>query len=199
MKLKKTVLVMGLGLGLMTTAFAAPKKKGAKSTAEAEKTEVASEKAAAPVVGSKRYKYGMAGCGPGTLIFSKNDKGSQIGASLVHNPGPLSTIRYVGSFFGMLASSQTFAISSGTSNCEDPSDGTVAKNYIENNNEILQKDLARGSGESLNGLAKVLGCPNAEQLNQALRAEYENVFAGDKAQNAEKIIQLAPASCSIHG
>lgn len=90
-------------------------------------------------------KYGMAGCGLGTFLFDGNTKGSQIMAATTN-----------GTF-----ASQTFGITSGTSNCT--AGGTVKADreqeaFVEANFESLQRDLAAGQGEYLVAFSGLLGC-----------------------------------------
>lgn len=89
--------------------------------------------------------YKSAGCGLGSMIIT--DEGfSQIFAATTNGT----------------AGSQTFGISSGTSNCAGS--GGIAKNdveqkvFVSSNFESLSQEAAQGSGEHLNALAGVLGC-----------------------------------------
>ncbi len=93
-------------------------------------------------------KYGAAGCGLGTLVFDGNTKGKQILAATTN-----------GTF-----ASQTFGITSGTSNCT--TGGTVKADreqeaFVEANFESLQRDLASGQGEYLAAFSGLLGCDGA--------------------------------------
>src|SRR5258706_1629657 len=82
-------------------------------------------------------KYGPAGCGLGSLIFSPDSGFTPIFAATTNGT----------------SYTQTFGISSGTSNCDTgPSSSKSAKVYVETNREALAKDIARGSGETLAGL-----------------------------------------------
>ncbi|HEX9605003.1 MAG TPA: DUF3015 family protein, partial [Myxococcales bacterium] len=54
--------------------------------------------------------------------------------------------------------SQTFGISSGTSNCvEAGSNRQGTRTFIEGNREALAKDAARGSGETITTLSAMAG------------------------------------------
>jgi hypothetical protein len=88
-------------------------------------------------------RYGMAGCGLGSQVFDA-DRG-QISAATTN-----------GSF-----SSQGFGITSGTSNCI-PGDAMEAvaaqERFMIDNFSVIAKEMARGEGESLTGLAATMGC-----------------------------------------
>jgi hypothetical protein len=86
--------------------------------------------------------YGPAGCGLGSLIFEPNSGFTQIFAATTNGT------------FG----SQTFGISSGTSNCTDSSGGSdSAKAFVETNRTALAKDIARGQGETIESLSRLGG------------------------------------------
>jgi hypothetical protein len=89
--------------------------------------------------------YGMAGCGLGSLLFEKdNSKGMQILAAILNGTG-----------------GQTFAITSGTSNCVEA--GVVKAEreqaaFAEVNFQDLKRNMAAGGGEFLASFSTLLGC-----------------------------------------
>lgn len=86
--------------------------------------------------------YGMAGCGLGSMVMGK--EGNQILAATTNGTG-----------------TQTFGISSGSSNCITASEQTARiKNFIETNQEALVTDMAKGQGDSLKTLSGMYGCDN---------------------------------------
>lgn len=85
---------------------------------------------------------------------------------------------------------QTFAISSGTSGCTQ--DGTVSSNwktaaYIDGNKERLARDMSRGSGESLDTLAQLLGVKEEHkaQFVRATRENFGRIFPSAQASTDE--------------
>lgn len=107
---------------------------------------------------------GSAGCGLGSLIFSSNKWYAQIFAATTN-----------GSF-----GTQTFGITSGTSNCAAGLFGDIQKqkDYVAANLSSLQREAAQGSGDSINGLASVLGCSasNYDEFGAYTQAHYGLVF-----------------------
>lgn len=84
--------------------------------------------------------YGYAGCGLGSVLIGKGEP--QIIAATTND---LST--------------QTFSISSGTSNCVTVEDKTAQiKNFIEANYESLITDMAKGNGDTVYTLSSMYGC-----------------------------------------
>lgn len=116
-------------------------------------------------------KWGMAGCGVGSLIFQ--DK-----------PGKIQILAAITNVYF----DQTLSITSGTSNCTEMSSKDEAALFININQKPLAKDISRGQGETLEGLAKVLGCSNHDKLGVSLQKNYKNIFS-DKEASAEAVAQ----------
>ncbi len=97
--------------------------------------------------------YGMAGCGLGSLVHDKN--GNQVLAATTNGTG-----------------TQTFGISSGSSNCVTATQQTAKiKNFIEANYESLITDMAKGNGDSVNTLSAMYGC-DQNQFADAMKSNY---------------------------
>lgn len=137
---------------------------------------------------SHAAKIGPAGCGLGNLIFADQ---SQVLAATTNGTGI-----------------QTFGITSGTSNCVDSSRTAQLENFVEVNKVALANDVSRGQGETLKGLAVILGCVNQNGLNSHLKSEYQNIFksqdakASDVSREIEKSIRentAVAASCHYVG
>ena len=107
-----------------------------------------------------KSKYGLAGCGLGSMVFGDQKGGVQILAA---------TTNWT---FG----SQTFGISSGTSNCVESSGTQGARTFIEGNREALAKDAARGSGETITTLTAMAGCKDAKAVGVTLQKRFAQLF-----------------------
>lgn len=125
------------------------------------------------------FAVGDAGCGLGSLVFNQNKKVHQILAATTNGT------------FG----SQTFGISTGTSNCR--ANGWVKVNreevfFAESNFQNLKVEMAQGQGESLAGFAQVLGCPTAQvqKFGQMTQAQYEALFPTEKTTAVEMLQNL---------
>ena len=123
--------------------------------------------------------YGTAGCGLGSLVFGGQPGGVQILAATTN-----------GTFW-----SQTFGITSGTSNCGGSAfalEGT--KVFIEGNKDALAKDAARGSGETIVALRNIASCEApAAQVGSALQQNFGKLFPRADApleQVRDNVIQL---------
>jgi hypothetical protein len=129
--------------------------------------------------------YGLAGCGLGSMIFGDQKGAIQILAATTNGT------------FG----SQTFGISSGTSNCvENGSTARGARTFIEGNREALAKDAARGSGETIVALSAMAGCKDAKAVGATLQKRFAQLFPGEKTpveQVSENVIKHLRADSSL--
>ncbi len=130
--------------------------------------------------------YGTAGCGLGSMAFGNQSGPIQILAATTNG------------LFG----SQTFGITSGTSNCGKSAfamDGT--RIFIEGNKEALAKDAARGAGETIVTLRNVAGCAApSEQVGAALQQRFGELFPSADApaeQVRDNVIHLLQSDKSL--
>ncbi|HEY6876733.1 MAG TPA: DUF3015 family protein [Polyangiales bacterium] len=114
--------------------------------------------------------YGTAGCGLGSIIFK--DK-----------PG---FIQVVAATFNGTFGNQTFAISSGTSNCgkSEPAQA-AAQAFIQTNREAFAKDAARGRGETISNLSTLAGCANPAAVGTLLQSEFNTIFPSATSSDVE--------------
>ena len=114
--------------------------------------------------------YGPAGCGLGSLIFEPDSGFTQIFAATTNGT------------FG----TTTFGITSGTSNCADTAGGSAsAKAFVETNRVALAKDIARGSGETIEGLSQLAGCREAAAVGTSLQRRFDQIFTDASASDSE--------------
>lgn len=105
--------------------------------------------------------YGDAGCGLGSMLFGAKPGFIQVFAATTNGT------------FG----SQTFGITSGTSNCGGGGGGTPsARNYVETNREAVAKDISRGSGETIADLSQLAGCKNPNAVGHTLQKNFKRIF-----------------------
>jgi len=159
---KITAFVLCGALLMSASAMAQQKKKAAPAPAPAAKKPMI-EKADESVSGQG---HGMAGCGLGSVVFGTKKGMTQIFASTTNGT------------FG----SQTFGITTGTSNCKTTdSSSKEASLFITVNRETLAKDISRGNGESLSALSEIVGCQDAALLGRKLQENYRSVFPAASA------------------
>jgi hypothetical protein len=109
--------------------------------------------------------YGMAGCGLGSLIIKENNF-LQIFAATTNGT----------------SGSQTFGITTGTSNCT--ASGVVRSDkaqevFVHLNYESLEKEMAVGKGEKLETLATLFGCNESQKFASMTKSKYEKLFSNE--------------------
>jgi hypothetical protein len=110
-------------------------------------------------------KYGTAGCGLGSMAFQDQPGAVQILASTTNG------------FFG----TQTFGITTGTSNCGQAGFASGTKNFVEANREALAKDAARGEGDAIGALAVINECRDVHAVAAALQRDFASIFPSEEA------------------
>lgn len=156
---------------------AEPEKPGGeeaveKSEAAAEgfKAETQSAAQEAGLKGVGTSQYGPAGCGLGSMLFEADSGFTQIFAATTNGS----------------SGTQTFGISSGTSNCEDAGGGAEsAKAFVETNRAALAKDIARGRGETITSLSELAGCQNARAVGRKLQRSFKTIFPNAKVSDEQ--------------
>ena len=105
--------------------------------------------------------YGTAGCGLGSMAFG-------------NKPG---LIQVLAATTNGLFGTQTFGITTGTSNCGEAAVGVAgAKAFIQTNREALAKDISRGGGETIANLATLSGCADAHAVGGTLQRNFSTIF-----------------------
>jgi hypothetical protein len=125
-------------------------------------------------------KYGLAGCGLGSLIIKPS--GGQISAATTNGT----------------SSSQSWGIVSGTSNCVPSKEMAIIlkqQEFLAANLATLQKELAQGDGETVHAFADILGCRGEvhPQAVSQLIGGYTEIF---KAPGIEGVLDEAKKQLS---
>jgi hypothetical protein len=112
-------------------------------------------------------RYGTAGCGLGSMAFGDQPGGVQILAATTNG------------LFG----TQTFGITTGTSNCGAGAFASGTKNFVEANREALAKDMARGQGEAIGALTQINACGDSRAVGAALQKNFSVIFPSEDASS----------------
>ncbi len=114
---------------------------------------------AQPGAGPSR-PYGPAGCGLGSVVLGNNPGFVQVFAATTNGT------------FG----TQTFGITSGTSNCINPTPGASgARSFSETNRTAMAKDIARGQGETIRTVSALGGCKDPAAVGASLQKNYGRI------------------------
>ena len=113
--------------------------------------------------------YGTAGCGLGSLAFGNQKGPVQILAATTN------------SLFG----TQTFGMTTGTSNCGPSVFAMGTQNFVDANREAVAKDISRGQGEAIGALAVINACADSHKVGAALQKSFSAIFPSESATNEE--------------
>ncbi len=126
----------------------------------------------------------MAGCGIGSLVIGDKSQGSQIIASLIDDAF------FIGTFVqgvGLIVFTKSFAISSGTSNCED--DGISMNDeeqfhFVEANYEEILVEAAQGEGDNIVALSSLMGCDESitPLFIEKTQEQYSDIFSKESSK-----------------
>jgi DUF3015 family protein len=114
-------------------------------------------------------RYGTAGCGLGSLAFGDTPGAVQIFAATTN------------SLFG----TQTFGITTGTSNCGPGLFAMGTRNFVDANREALAKDISRGQGEAIGALTWINACQDSAAVGAALQASFGKIFPSEQVSNED--------------
>lgn len=126
--------------------------------------------------GDTPNNYGAAGCGLGSIVFGSEQGPVQIFAATTNGT------------FG----SQTFGITTGTSNCSKQpkfASNDRLNEFVLTNMDNLAKDIAIGHGESLDTFAELMAISVEQRavVNVKLQANFSNIFTSEKVESADVI------------
>lgn len=126
------------------------------------------------------------GCGLGTVLWENKADNSMLFQAFQATTNAT---------FG----NQTFGISSGTLNCDQPSKFAQDEkliHFVHANMDNLAKDIAMGKGETLDTFAEMLGVAPGENagFNQKLQANFAKIFSSEDVVLAEVIDNAASFS-----
>ena len=123
--------------------------------------------------------FGDAGCGLGSIVFGNEQGAVQVLASTTNGT------------FG----TQTFGITTGTSNCNPGGLVKLEKEreeFAEKNYSTLVKEMAMGEGESLDTLAGLYGCSQNSHADfgSLVQENFGNIVKSDSTTSQEMLSSL---------
>ena len=127
--------------------------------------------------------YGAAGCGLGSMIIGSGGGFVQVFAATTNGT----------------SNSQTFGITSGTSNCGGGGAAPTVQGFIETNHVALANDISRGNGETLNNLTQLMGCKTKPGTGSLLQKNYNKIFPSGEFNSKKveaSIHETLKGSCS---
>jgi hypothetical protein len=127
------------------------------------------------------------GCGLGSILF----EGGKADNSTLLQAFQATTNVTLGN--------QTFGITSGTSNCQQPKSfvsNEKANEFMVANMDNLARDIAQGRGETLDAFAELLGVPSDKrpEFYQQLQLSFARIYTSPGIQMASVMDNIATVS-----
>ena len=126
------------------------------------------------------------GCGLGTLLWENKADDSSVSQALQATTN--------GTF-----GAQTFGISTGTSECKQPTrfvKNEKVNEFVAHNMDNIAKDVAMGKGESLDTLAELMdvSVDKRPAFYSKLQANFSHIFTSEKVEAADVIDNIISIS-----
>ena len=126
------------------------------------------------------------GCGLGTMLFKNNADNSILLQAFQ------ATTNYT-------LWNQTFGITTGTSECQQPKDfvsNEQATEFMVANMDNLARDISQGRGETLDTFAELLGIPSEKrpEFYSQLQSGFARIFTSSNVQMASVMDNIATVS-----
>jgi predicted nucleic-acid-binding Zn-ribbon protein len=127
-----------------------------------------------------------------SVAFANNNTGCGLGSVVIKNQD--STFKQViASTTNGTSGSQTFGITSGTSECAKPtnfvSNGQLNE-FVASNMDGLATDIANGHGEIVNTLAVMMDVQDKAAFIAALQANFSEIYTSDTVNSANVIDRI---------
>ncbi|CAM3421455.1 DUF3015 family protein [Arcobacter aquimarinus] len=90
--------------------------------------------------------------------------------------------------------SQTLGITSGTSNCDKPTNfvsNDKLNQFVGENMDELAMDISSGKGETLNTVAKLMNVENTQEFSAKLQANFSEIYTSENVTSAQVIDSIA--------
>lgn len=125
------------------------------------------------------YANDNTGCGLGSLIIKKQDT---------------VALQVLAATTNGTSGSQTFGITSGTSNCSKPNNyvsNDKLNRFVSENMDELALDISAGHGETLATVAKLMNVEDNAAFSSKLQANFTSIYSNENVTSATVIDSIA--------
>jgi hypothetical protein len=120
------------------------------------------------------------GCGLGYMLFQNNQNTVLTQVLAVTTNG--------------ISGNQTFGITSGTLGCQKPAkfaSNDKLNNFVRDNLDQIAMDAARGNGETIKTLAKLMHVKNEKLFAQRIQSNFDKIFTNANVTYSQVIDNIA--------
>ena len=141
----------------------------------------------------KRIITMLAVAGLTASLYANENTGCGLG-SLIIKDQSTSVLQALAATTNGTSGNQTFGITSGTSNCNKPSDfvsNDKLNKFVEENMDELALDISAGHGETLSTVAKLMNVENNVEFSAKLQSNFTNIYSNENVTSATVIDSIA--------
>ena len=135
----------------------------------------------------------IAALGLTTAVYANENTGCGLGSLIIKDQSS-SVLQALAATTNGTSGNQTFGITSGTSNCNKPSDfvsNDKLNKFVEENMDELALDISAGKGETLSTVAKLMNVENNEAFSAKLQSNFTNIYSNENVTSAAVIDSIA--------
>ena len=135
----------------------------------------------------------IAAIGLTTAVYANENTGCGLGSLIIKNQNTV-VLQALAATTNGTSGNQTFGITSGTSNCDKPSNfvsNDKLNKFVGENMDELALDISAGRGETLETVAKLMNVENTQEFSSKLQANYSNIYTSENVTSATVIDSIA--------
>jgi hypothetical protein len=135
----------------------------------------------------------VAALGLTASVYANENTGCGLGSLVIKNQNTV-VLQVLAATTNGTSGNQTFGITSGTSNCDKPSNfvsNDKLNKFVAENMDELALDISAGHGETLETVAKLMNVENSEAFSAKLQANFSNIYSSENVTSATVIDSIA--------
>ncbi|MCT7908385.1 DUF3015 domain-containing protein [Arcobacter lacus] len=136
----------------------------------------------------------VAAVGLTTSLYANNtNTGCGLGSIILKNQNT-TVLQVLAATTNGISGTQTFGISSGTSNCNKPNNfvsNDKLNQFVNENMDELAMDISAGQGETLSTVAKLMNVEDTNSFSAKLQANFSEIYSNENVTSANVIDSIA--------
>ena len=135
----------------------------------------------------------MAAVGLTASVYANENTGCGLGSLIIKNQNTV-VLQVLAATTNGTSGNQTFGITSGTSNCDKPSNfvsNDKLNKFVSENMDELAMDISAGQGETLTTVAKLMNVEDTKAFSSKLQANFTNIYTSENVTSANVIDSIA--------
>ena len=135
----------------------------------------------------------IAAIGLTTVVYANENTGCGLGSLIIKNQNTVA-LQVLAATINATSGTQTFGITSGTSDCSKPNNyvsNDKLNKFVSENMDELAMDISAGKGETLETVAKLMNVENSVEFSAKLQANFSNIYTSENVTSATVIDSIA--------